>query len=262
MSACLIMSTMITHPASDTKPSSNRDTSDTQAEQTQHTLDEKATTASSANASPPGPPGVAPPPDGGLQAWLQVAAAFFAFFNTWGLLNTFGVYQTYYETGQLFRESSSNISWVGSVQAFLLLLVGGLTGPIFDKGYLRSQLLVGTFGIVFGHMMLSISKTFWQVILSQGFVIGIGKNYICCLPTLGLTDQVPAFSSFLQSPSFPPTLHAKKASHSVSQPQVVPWAASSIQSYFTDSSHRSASAGVSVFLVSSLSQLKFFPLPS
>lgn len=33
------------------------------------------------------------------------------FFNTWGLLNTFGIYQTYYESGALFQESSSTIAW-------------------------------------------------------------------------------------------------------------------------------------------------------
>ena len=29
-------------------------------------------------------------PDGGLMAWLQCAAGFCIFFNTWGLLNSFG----------------------------------------------------------------------------------------------------------------------------------------------------------------------------
>ena len=33
-----------------------------------------------------------------------------------GILNTFGVFQTYYESGDLFQETSSNISWIGSVQ--------------------------------------------------------------------------------------------------------------------------------------------------
>jgi hypothetical protein len=33
-----------------------------------------------------------------------------------GILNTFGVFQTYYESGDLFTETSSNISWIGSVQ--------------------------------------------------------------------------------------------------------------------------------------------------
>ncbi len=38
--------------------------------------------------TPQGPPQNAP--DGGLMGWIQCAAAFCIFFNTWGLLNTFG----------------------------------------------------------------------------------------------------------------------------------------------------------------------------
>jgi hypothetical protein len=158
-------------------------------------------------AWPPGPPdspgGL--PPDGGLKAWLQVAAGFMLFFNTWGLLNTFGVYQTYYESGGLFQASSSNISWIGSIQAFCLLVVGFVTGPLFDKGHLRLLLVVGSFGIVFGHMMLSLCHTYWQVLLAQGFVIGLGAGClfvpaVAILPTyfknkLGLVVGLAASGS-------------------------------------------------------------------
>jgi hypothetical protein len=49
-------------------------------------LDEKAP---GEPPKPAGPPG-GPPPNGGLKAWLQVLGGFFLFFNTWGILNTFG----------------------------------------------------------------------------------------------------------------------------------------------------------------------------
>lgn len=125
-----------------------------------------ATTAS-------GPP---PPPDGGLLAWLHVLGAFFLFFNSWGILNAFGVFQTYYESGALFEASSSNISWIGSIQSFMLLVVGIFSGPLYDRGYLRSLILVGSFGVVFGHMMLSLCTEYWQVLLAQGFCVGIGAG--------------------------------------------------------------------------------------
>lgn len=126
-------------------------------------------------ARPPAVAGSAVP-NGGLQAWLQVAGAFMIFFNTWGILNTFGVFQTYYETGELFRESSSNISWIGSVQAYCVLLGGLVTGPIYDSGYLRSLLVAGGFGVVFGNMMLSLVHAYWQALLAQGFCIGLGAG--------------------------------------------------------------------------------------
>ncbi|KAL1588109.1 hypothetical protein WHR41_03315 [Cladosporium halotolerans] len=126
---------------------------------------------------PAGPPG-GPPPNGGLTAWLQVLGGFFLFFNTWGILNTFGVFQTYYESGELFRETSSNISWIGSVQSVCVLFVGSATGPVFDRGHLRLLLLIGSFGVVFGFMMLSLCKEFWQAMLAQGFCIGLGGGML------------------------------------------------------------------------------------
>jgi MFS family permease len=56
------------------------------------------------------------------------------------------------------------------------MLVGALTGPIYDAGYFRALLLVGSFCVVFGHMMLSLATTYWQVILAQGVCVGIGAG--------------------------------------------------------------------------------------
>ncbi|KAE8378992.1 major facilitator superfamily domain-containing protein [Aspergillus bertholletiae] len=117
-------------------------------------------------------------PDGGIKAWMQVVGTFFMFFNTWGVLNTFGSYQTYYETQKLFASSSSNISWIGSVQSSLLLVLGLITGPLYDAGYFYPLLFSGSFMIVLGQMMLSLSKEYYQVLLSQGFCIGIGAGLI------------------------------------------------------------------------------------
>ncbi|KAL4738383.1 major facilitator superfamily domain-containing protein [Aspergillus similis] len=148
--------------------------------------DQEPTPKTSTDQLPKGPIGPSPPPNGGLVAWLHVAAGFMLFFNTWGMLNTFGVFQTYYESGALFHRSSSDISWIGSIQAFMLLLVGFITGPIYDRGYLRALLTVGGFGIVFGTMMLSLCKEYWQVLLAQGFCIGIGAGclFVPCVSIL------------------------------------------------------------------------------
>ncbi|KAL4790351.1 major facilitator superfamily domain-containing protein [Aspergillus venezuelensis] len=153
------------------------------------TTDEKPSTPE----TPPQPPAAAPggpppPPNGGTLAWLNVLGSFMLYFNTWGILNTFGAYQTYYESGELFMASSSNISWVGSIAAFLLLFVGLFVGPVYDKGYLRTLLVVGSFMVVFGHMMLSLCKEFWQVVLAQGFVVGIGTGCLF-VPCVAIIPQ-------------------------------------------------------------------------
>jgi MFS family permease len=76
----------------------------------------------------------------------------------------------------------------------MVLIVGGLSGPIYDRGYLRTLLIVGSFGVVFGHMMLSITHTFWQSLLAQGFVIGIGGG---CLFVPAVAIMPTYFSSKL-----------------------------------------------------------------
>ncbi|KAK4237898.1 riboflavin transporter MCH5 [Achaetomium macrosporum] len=140
-----------------------------------------------APAEPPAPPSTSPgpPPNGGLVAWLQVVGGFVLFFNTWGMLSTFPVFQTYYESGELFEASSANISWIGSIQCFLLQLTGLISGPVYDRGYLRLLLLAGSFLVVFGLMMLSLCTEYWQALLSQAFCVGIGAGLLF-VPTVSL----------------------------------------------------------------------------
>ncbi|TVY42019.1 Aspyridones efflux protein [Lachnellula subtilissima] len=106
-----------------------------------------------------------------------------------GISNTFGAYQTYYETGLLAHESPSNISWIGSIQAFLLLFVGGLiTGPIYDAGYLRGLVITGSALGVTGMMMTSICKEYWQVVLAQGVLVGCGSGCLM-MPSVAVMPQ-------------------------------------------------------------------------
>ncbi|KAJ5947533.1 MFS general substrate transporter [Penicillium verhagenii] len=121
------------------------------------------------------PPPVSPP-DGGLVAWLQVAGSWCLMFNCWGVVNSYGVFQTYYENEILSDHSSSDIAWIGSIQACLLLFIGAITGPLYDYGYFRHLLAAGTFLIVFGMMMVSICTEFSHFVLAQGIVVGLGAG--------------------------------------------------------------------------------------
>ncbi|KAI8958335.1 monocarboxylate permease-like protein, mch4 [Daldinia sp. FL1419] len=116
------------------------------------------------------------PPDGGLVAWLQVLGAFVLYFNHWGTMNTFGVYQTYYEKELLQHMSPSDISWIGSLQSFLLLGVGVVSGPLYDAGFLRLLLVCGSTLMTLGTMLTSICTEYWQVMLAQGVCVGVGAG--------------------------------------------------------------------------------------
>lgn len=91
-------------------------------------------------------------------------------------MNTFGVFQTYYQDELLSDSTAVQISWIGSIQAFLLLLIGALTGPLFDRGFMNSLLVVGSFLTVIGIMMNSICTRYWQIVLAQGLCVGLGAG--------------------------------------------------------------------------------------
>ena len=58
-------------------------------------------------------------PDGGARAWLAVLGAFLALFCTFGQLNSFGTFQTWYREHQLGALPASTIAWIGSLQLWV-----------------------------------------------------------------------------------------------------------------------------------------------
>ncbi|TGO34697.1 hypothetical protein BHYA_0185g00010 [Botrytis hyacinthi] len=117
----------------------------------------------------------APAPDGGFVAWVQCASSFSLFFLSWGLLSSFGSFQAYYETDYP-SWTPSQISWIGSIQAFFLFGFSIVAGPVFDRGYLRSLVWIGCLLCVLAMMLTSISSEYWHFILAQGVMFGIGSG--------------------------------------------------------------------------------------
>ncbi|KAJ5173657.1 MFS general substrate transporter [Penicillium coprophilum] len=120
--------------------------------------------------------------DGGLQAWLQVLGSWILFANTWGLTNSFGVFETFYTESLLETSSASAISWIGSIQLFLTMVIGVFAGWFLDAGHLQPLLIIGTFLEIFGMFMTSLCTEYWQILLAQGICVGLGSGL------LGLTS--------------------------------------------------------------------------
>lgn len=89
-------------------------------------------------------------PDGGLDAWLVAIGSMIVMMQTWGLTNSFGVFQTFYENEFLPDHSSSDISWIGSLQGALLLMGTAVSGPLFDRGHFRALLIGGNAVVLSG----------------------------------------------------------------------------------------------------------------
>lgn len=123
-------------------------------------------------------PTIEPPPDGGWKAWTQVLIAHLVVFNTWGAINSFGIFQDYYEIN--FGEAPSTISWIGSVQNSLVFAVGIVSGRGTDGGYFRQLAFAGSLLQVIGVFMTSLCTEFWQLFLAQGICQGLGGGLIFC----------------------------------------------------------------------------------
>ena len=142
-------------------------------------------------------------------------------FNTWGYINSFGVFQTYYVAK--LGHPPSDISWVcisprghllwtesqtpsyfnqeniavwrqmlirssaqvGSVQIFLLFFVGTFSGRATDYGLFKITFLIGSILQLIGVFMTSLSTKYWQLFLAQGICTGLGNGLIFC-PALSL----------------------------------------------------------------------------
>ncbi|KAI1662260.1 MFS general substrate transporter [Daldinia decipiens] len=114
--------------------------------------------------------------DSGWLAWSQVVASFLVQLCTFGLSNSFGVFQSYFEHNLLNLYSSSNIAWIGTTQGFLSSIIGIISGPLYDRGYIRSLMYFGGALNVIGLLCTSFAGQYAWIILSFGVTIGLGSG--------------------------------------------------------------------------------------
>lgn len=117
-------------------------------------------------------------PDGGKDAWLCLLGAACCLFCSFGWLNCIGVFQNYYQTHQLSSYSPSTVAWISSCEIFVMFFPGPIIGFFYDNHGPKYLLLFGTFFHVFGIMMTSLCKEYWQFILAQGICSPLGLNAI------------------------------------------------------------------------------------
>lgn len=103
------------------------------------------------------------------------------------MVQTFGAFEEYYVRTLLSSSSPSAISWIGSVQSTLVVVLGVVTGPLFDAGHVRELLVLGAALTVLGIATLSAATAYWQVFLAQGLCAGLGGGLVY-VPSLALVS--------------------------------------------------------------------------
>lgn len=104
-------------------------------------------------------------------------------FSTWGWITSYGVFQSYYET--VLDLEPSSISWLGSIQIFLLFFLGTFTGRALDAGLFRAVYISGSVLQLLGVFSMSAATNYWQLLLAQGLCTGIANGLHFC-PAMAL----------------------------------------------------------------------------
>lgn len=117
-------------------------------------------------------------PEGGLAAWTTVFGSFLVQFCGFGYATSFGVYQDFYTQHYLTKQTSSAISWIGSLNMFLVTSIGLISGSLYDRGYFYHLMIAGSLLQSFSLFMLSLSKPdqYYQIFLAQGLGSGIAAG--------------------------------------------------------------------------------------
>jgi len=103
-----------------------------------------------------------------------VAGSALILFSSFGIVNCAGVFVQYYANGPLSDYSTSSITWITSVQTFLVTGSNLIMGNLFDSYGTKWILPIGTVVYSLGLMLLSLSTEFYQIILTQGIICGVG----------------------------------------------------------------------------------------
>ncbi|TCD62054.1 hypothetical protein EIP91_007530 [Steccherinum ochraceum] len=127
------------------------------------------------------------PPDGGLRAWLVILGSFLSLFSTFGVVNSYGVFQEHYTTTLLSHSSSSVISLIGSLQLASIYGFSPVIGRIYDAYGSEVLLPLGSFITVLSMMLLSLCKANhpYQFFLCHGILFGFG-NALVFTPALAV----------------------------------------------------------------------------
>ena len=74
------------------------------------------------------------------------------------------------------------------MQSFLLIAVGILTGPAYDRGHLRILLVPGSILIVIGTIGRGLCQDYWELMVDLGLLTGLGAGFLI-LPSIAILSQ-------------------------------------------------------------------------
>ena len=117
------------------------------------------------------------PPDKGY-AWVACFCCGLIMFNTWGCNAAFGVFLAYFFNKDVFP-GTSNYDY--SIVAGLSPAIGNTLAPIamisMELIGVRPTMTIGTVFLCLAFVLASYAKRFWQLLVTQGIMMGIAMAF-------------------------------------------------------------------------------------
>ena len=121
-------------------------------------------------------------PEGGFEAWLVVFGAWCCMIGGLALLNSIGPLQSYIARHQLSLYPESTVSWIFSIQLFIVFFSGIQVGPLFDVLGPRILVAVGSVCLVLSMALLGQCTKYWHFILDFSVLSGLACSLLLTPP--------------------------------------------------------------------------------
>ncbi|KAK6353686.1 hypothetical protein TWF696_005648 [Orbilia brochopaga] len=118
----------------------------------------------------------------GWRPYACLVGCFFLMFNSWGIVNGYGTYLSYYRESLFARFDIVDFNLIGSTQCFFILFLSFVAGRLLDANYSRWMLVGGSVLLLLGMFSLSLANgagemndgRFFYTWIAQGLVAGLG----------------------------------------------------------------------------------------
>ena len=116
------------------------------------------------------------------RAYRCLFGGFLLMFNSWGLVNAYGTFSSFYTQDILSGQDILLLNLIGATECFLVLIFSGVVGRLLDADYSRILITIGTVFTGLGFFMLSIidithdsqDRLYGLIWLTQAFTAGLG----------------------------------------------------------------------------------------
>lgn len=119
-----------------------------------------------------------PPVDGGFNAWMVLLGGFVIEGFVWGYTSSFSVYLQHYQKQPEFAGASvTELTIIGTLATGMSYMGGFVVGLLGGRFTLKTMMYAGSVTMVVALVAASFATQVWHLILTQGFLFGLGGAF-------------------------------------------------------------------------------------